>query len=320
MTKSSYVGVVVIGRNEGNRLIRCLESIRGSSSTIVYVDSDSTDGSVMEARARGVDVVELSLAQPFTAGRARNSGFERICQSNSWVKYVQFVDGDCELDPDWLSFAEEFLDRNPDVAIVTGRRRERHPERSVYNQMCDYEWDTPVGIANACGGDFLVRADTYRAVGGFNASFIAGEEPEMCYRIREQGWQIYRAEQPMTVHDADMTRLSQWALRSSRSGYAYAATAALHREDAGSWYRIASNVVWSSALPLFVLGLAVFASPWALWLLLLYPLQWFRIKAKSRSGLEAFFLMLSKWTETFGHFLFLRRLIVGGKQAIIEYK
>ncbi|MEL6875209.1 MAG: glycosyltransferase family A protein, partial [Pseudomonadota bacterium] len=148
--------VVIIGRNEGNRLIRCLESLQPSGAPMVYVDSASSDGSPKAASARGALVHALDLDKPFTAARARNEGVEKLGTLEAQPQYVLFVDGDCEVETGWIDAAVRFLDDRPDVAAVCGRRRERYPEASVYNQLCDHEWNTPVGEAAACGGDSLM--------------------------------------------------------------------------------------------------------------------------------------------------------------------
>ena len=148
------IGLVAIGRNEGNRLRQCLLSVIGMAQ-VVYVDSGSTDGSVELAKALNVSVVELDLSIPFTAARARNAGFARLLQVEPQIKYVQFVDGDCEVVEGWLNFAQQQLESQPNVAVVCGRRRERFPEQSIYNQLCDMEWATPIGEAQACGGDSM---------------------------------------------------------------------------------------------------------------------------------------------------------------------
>jgi len=160
------MGVVVIGRNEGLRLERCLTSLVGSAQKVVYVDSGSTDDSLQTALRLGVDVVELDMTIPFTAARARNEGFACLKRSLPQMSYVQFVDGDCEVVGGWLPRAQAFLDKHPDVAVVCGRRRERFPQHSVYNLLCDFEWDTPVGEAKACGGDALMRADAFAEASG----------------------------------------------------------------------------------------------------------------------------------------------------------
>src|SRR5438874_11940227 len=149
-------GAVVIGRNEGERLQRCLRSL-AAAAVIVYVDSGSTDTSVQAARARGADVVELDTNRPFTAARARNAGFHRLRELAPDILYVQFVDGDCEIDEHWPKEALSFLASNETVAAVCGRRREQYPERSIYNWLCDQEWQGSAGEVDACGGDAIMR-------------------------------------------------------------------------------------------------------------------------------------------------------------------
>ncbi|NES24118.1 MAG: glycosyltransferase family 2 protein, partial [Symploca sp. SIO3E6] len=187
MTNNKQVGLVVIGRNEGERLRQCLLSVTGKVAHIVYVDSGSTDGSVEMARSLGVEVVPLDLSIPFTAARARNEGFAHLLQSYPEIEFVQFVDGDCEIVEGWLVHAQQELESQPEVAVVCGRRRERFPEETIYNKLCDIEWDTPVGEAKACGGDSMMRTKAFQQVEGFNPTLIAGEEPELCVRLRTQG-------------------------------------------------------------------------------------------------------------------------------------
>ena len=132
---------------------------------MVYVDSGSTDGSVALARSMGAEVVELDLSIPFTAARARNAGFERLEQVAPGIDLVQFIDGDCDVAPGWLERAADAMAGRPKVAVVAGRRRERHPDRTLYNRLADLEWDSPIGEADGCGGDAMVRASAFSARG-----------------------------------------------------------------------------------------------------------------------------------------------------------
>lgn len=190
----SQIGVVAIGRNEGERLRRCLNSVADRGLVLVYVDSGSGDGSIELARGLGVEVVELDLSRPFSAARARNEGLERLLEVAPSVQYVQFVDGDCEIVDGWVDRARRELDERPEAAVVCGRRRERYPEQSVYNHLADLEWDTPIGEAKACGGDALMRVAALRQAGAYNPELIAGEEPELCVRLRQKGWRIFRVD------------------------------------------------------------------------------------------------------------------------------
>ncbi|XZE44548.1 glycosyltransferase [Pirellulaceae bacterium SH467] len=213
------VGAVAIGRNEGERLKICLKKLVKQFSSVVYVDSGSSDGSIEFARAIGVVVTELDTSIPFNAARARNSGWQTLLDQNPNLEFIQFVDGDCELVDGWLETSLAAINASPVIAIVCGRRREKFPKQSIYNRIMDLEWDTPVGRAQSCGGDSLVRIQALSEVGGFNETVQAGEEPEMCMRLRKAGWEIYRIDAEMTVHDSAMTRFSQWWRRQRRSGY-----------------------------------------------------------------------------------------------------
>jgi GT2 family glycosyltransferase len=324
---ANFVGVAVIGRNEGDRLVRCLSSV--DAPTIVYVDSGSTDGSVAAAENLGAFVVRLDPKLPFTAGRARNAGCEALRRRYAQLKYVQFVDGDCEVVDGWIDAALAFIDQRNDVAVVCGRRRERYPDLSIYNRLCDIEWDTPVGEALSCGGDSLMRIDAFIAVGGFQPQIIAGEEPEFCLRLRNSGWKIWRLDREMTCHDAAMTRFSQWWRRAIRSGYGYADVSSLHRKSAALQSNIyrketLSAVFWGGILP-WIIVLGGMIHPILLGLAILYPLQISRIAAKrgpmtAESWTYALFMMLAKFAAVYGILKFWRARWTHAAVKPIEYK
>lgn len=251
MVPDHDTGAVVIGRNEGQRLVRCLASLGPQAARVVYVDSGSTDGSVTAARAAGADVVELATDVPFTAARARNAGVEHLRRTGMMPAFLLFIDGDCELDPGFVPTASAFLQKHPKVAVACGRRRERFPGASIYNRLTDMEWNSPVGEARACGGDSLMRSTAFEAVGGFNSALIAGEEPDLCFRLRAAGWTIWRLDIEMTRHDAAMTRFGQWWRRVMRSGWACAEGADMHGASPEGYNRraVRSIVVWGGLIP-----------------------------------------------------------------------
>ena len=249
------IGVVAIGRNEGRYIDACIRSIVGETAIVVYVDSGSTDDSVSLAKRAGAEIVRLDMILPFTAARARNEGFRRLRYLAPAICYVQFVDGDCEIEANWINSASAFLSANPGVAVACGRRRERFPSQSIYNALCDLEWNTAIGPAKACGGDALMRADAFEQVSGYREDMIAGEEPEMCLRLRRAGWQIWRLDAEMTRHDAAILHFSQWWRRHVRSGYAFAQGAYLHGRTAEHhWvWETLRALIWGVILPVLVL-------------------------------------------------------------------
>ena len=245
-----------------------------------------TDDSVAWAKSQGVDVVELDVSCGFTAARARNAGFRRLMELEPELAFVQFVDGDCELISSWPARALEFLHDHPQVCAVFGRRREQHPERSIYNRICDAEWDVPIGEARSCGGDVMMRTAALAGVGGYRDDLIAGEEPELCVRLRAAGWSIWRIDGEMTLHDAAILRFGQWWRRNVRSGYAFALGSHLHGapperlwvwESRRAW-------IWGVGIPV-VAGMSAMAfGPAGFSVLLLYPIQWLRRIPKQKAA------------------------------------
>ena len=324
------LGIVIIGRNEGERLKNCILSLQPYNVPIVYVDSGSTDGSVSLACSLSTNVVELDLTIPFTAARARNIGFETLLSLYPHLEYVQFVDGDCQVVPNWLTEAQVYLQEHPEIAVVCGRRREKYPEHSIYNVLCDLEWDTPTGGAKACGGDAMIRVKALKEIGGFNPGLIAGEEPEMCVRLRQKGWKIYRLPLEMTLHDAQMTRFSQWWKRSQRAGYAYANGAWLHgKPPEAHWVKETKSIwLWGLLLPLFIFLAIPFTSGLSLLLVFAYPLSVYKIirsqlaigRKPAEARIYALFCLLGKFPQAWGQVQFHFQRLTGKNAQLIEYK
>lgn len=328
--EAGRVGVVAIGRNEGERLRRCLESVAGRAGTVVYVDSGSADGSVALARSLGAEAVELDRSAPFSAARARQEGFERLLQINPGVEFVQFVDGDCEVAAGWLEGARRELDGRPKAAAVCGRRRERSPDASLYNRLCDLEWDTPVGEAPACGGDCMMRVTAFRQVGGFDATVPAGEEPELCARLRAAGWTVHRLDAEMTRHDAAMTRLGQFWRRQVRTGWGALDVACRFPHARPLFWRVCLSAwVWTVGWLALGVALGLTLGWWAaLAVAALGPVQVMRLAWKGRRrGLrprEALgygaLTLLGKWATLQGQVQYLLDRLFRRRQRLIEYK
>jgi glycosyltransferase involved in cell wall biosynthesis len=330
------LGLVVIGRNEGERLARCLASVRDIPRR-VYVDSGSTDDSVALARKEGVAVVELMAPPNFTAARARNAGLARLLTDDPNLEFVQMVDGDCEVFPGWMDAALSALSAESDLALVFGRRRERYPERSIYNALCDDEWNAPIGESPGCGGDALFRMQALRQVDFYNATMIAGEDSELSMRLRKRGWRLRRIDADMTLHDANVTRFVQWWNRARRSGHAFGEMAFLHPDAIDPpWPRqVRSILIWGGGMTSAFIGaniLALSVSPWwwigVLLVFLPWPVRMIQLATRQRrrglcakvaraSGVA---LMVGKLPQLLGLMSFYGNRVLGRASRLIEYK
>lgn len=223
MTDGLRINAVVIGRNEGERLVRALAALREREPGVVvqYVDSASTDGSVGVAEAAGALVHRLDPSAPMNASRARAEGTAALLRAEPGTDAILYLDGDCEIEAGFLDAVRGEFAANEKVGVVCGWRRELRPEASLYNRLQDLEWraDGSVGEVDSCGGDSVMRVSAVTEAGGWDATVRAGEEPQLCARIREKGWTIRRVDVPMAVHDAAMSSLSDWIKRERRTGY-----------------------------------------------------------------------------------------------------
>lgn len=330
MSGSGRLGIVAVGRNEGARLQACLRSVLASGCPLVYVDSGSVDGSQRLAGSMGVSVLALDAARAFSAARARNEGFDALLERRPGLSYVQFVDGDCEVRPGWLDRGVAELDARPDAVAVCGNVRERSPETTIYNRLCALEWQKPFGEIAACGGNFMVRAEAFQAVGGFRSEVIAAEDDELCLRLRRRGGKILHIDAEMVWHDLAMTRFVQWWRRARRAGHAFAQGADLHGRGAERHFVKQCRRIWfwGLVLPLASLALAWPTSGLSLAVLAAYPLQVLRVtRTGQRRGwsredamLYAGFAVLAKFPELSGLVQYHWRRRRGRAMAVIEHK
>lgn len=320
------VDVVLIGRNEGARLVVSLQSVLQQARRVVYVDSGSTDDSVANATKAGAQVVNLDMSIPFTAGRARNEGFDALMAFDDPPECVQFLDGDCIMAPGWLDAASAHMRAHSDLAIVTGEQEELHRDTTVFNQMSDFEWKRSVGDIEACGGNMMVRTSAFHDLGGFNTTVIAAEDDELCTRLRKAGWRLERIARHMSKHDGGRLRFAQWWKRAERTGHGFAQVGTLHPD----YFVAERRRAWMYGLVLPIVAvIGAFGSP-------LVPALVFGVFALSfwktshglqRDGLppsealhHAVFLTLGKFPNLIGMLRYHWRRLSDAQMRIIEYK
>jgi glycosyltransferase involved in cell wall biosynthesis len=328
-----HLGIVVIGRNEGERLCLCLKSIYdGTSCPVIYVDSGSTDNSVAIARSLGGEVWELDSKQSFSAARARNEGIARLIEMHPAIQFVQFIDGDCTIAVGWLDAAQKALLADSGRAAVLGHLQERNPEATPYNRLCALEWHSPPGdLINFgnFGGISMMRVDVLHKLGGFNAEVIAGEDSELGVRMGLAGYKVTKIDHQMATHDANIVTFRQWWLRAVRAGHAIGQRARLNgntklrdcmRERASTW-------LWGIGLPLTILILLVPSHGLSVLLVGCYLMLFYRVRRfRYRQGdnlqdasLYAKFMLLAKFANGVGLIKFYMNSMAR-RYKIIEYK
>ncbi|WP_376697032.1 glycosyltransferase family 2 protein [Wenzhouxiangella sp. EGI_FJ10305] len=208
----SRVTAVIVNYNSGRWLARCIENLRGRGGTtpdVIVIDNASEDGST--------DV--LPALPAITLRRAhRNLGFGRgVNQALRSVRtdYLLIINPDCLLVPASLARLVEELDRNPDVALVSGRvfdmrgveqrgsRRRLPTRRQVLSEVLPFSHvngidlthepspDEPADVEAVSGACMLVRTAALEQVGGFDPRFhMHFEDLDMMARLREAGWRI----------------------------------------------------------------------------------------------------------------------------------
>ena len=333
LKKLPSLSVVIIGRNEGQRLIDCINSVLAMNNPpdnleIIYVDSDSKDGSPERALALGVQVIVVHPKRP-AAAIGRNAGWQV-----AHAPLILFLDGDTILQPNFTKKALKNFE-DPTVAIVYGHIYELYPQNSIYQRVLNLDWIDEAGIVEFCGGNALIRRHVLEEVGGYNELLIAGEEPEMCQRIRTRGYTILHIDQPMALHDLGIFRFSQYWQRTERGGHAYAEISTMFKNTAIPLWQHESrkNLFHATLLViLFVIGLftSLFLTAWwpllisvGLFALLSIRSAW-KARWKSTNKFTLFLYGLHSQFQhipiAFGQLSYFYHRWRGKRRHLIEYK
>ena len=182
------ISFIVIGRNEGWKLTKCLESIYKAISVnnlqaeVIYVDSQSKDDSI--TRAKKFDKIRIFqlLEKKVNAAKARNVGAKEATG-----KYLFFLDGDMELFPEFLTHA--FSTKETLVHPLVGGRLEHHyynEKWALLDKKIFLTHKNPV-FKPIAGGTFIIEKTLWDSVDGMDNRFVVSEDPELGLRLAEKG-------------------------------------------------------------------------------------------------------------------------------------
>lgn len=204
MTETSiHLTAVVVCRNEERNIPRCLSSLLAAlrlvdgANEILVVDSASTDATVETALTFPVRVLELGAAWPLSPAAGR---FQGALAARG--EFVFFIDGDMTVDPGWLPRALMALERDPQVAGVTGIERQIYTDGTalVGGRENPYDFPGHEAYARVLPGAAVFRRAALQAVGSFDPYLSSEEEAELCYRLTKAGFHLLSLPAPMVEH------------------------------------------------------------------------------------------------------------------------
>lgn len=180
------ISFIVIARNEEYAVFKCLSAIAAMNlidCEVIAVDSNSSDNTIGIMLAFADKIGNLKIFRiegEVSSAIARNVGIK-----HSQKKYIFFVDGDTELDVEFVNAAIGRLESDVYEA-VTGKLRE-------YQYSNDYSAITKVvedrfnifeeKETYYCGGNFIAKRTAVENIGLFNEEFPTLEEVEFTMRF-----------------------------------------------------------------------------------------------------------------------------------------
>ncbi|WP_411819743.1 AAA family ATPase [Hyphococcus formosus] len=252
--ESAITGVVVLGTDPRISPEAAIRSV-GDGRAIVFVPMGQMPDAMGVARKSGAVIAEQGGKGAPSAGRARNAGYRQLKKIAPHTRYVQFIDADSALDPDWLRQAERFMNRRPEVAVIEGlvNRNGRRPNFATL--AAEKKAESPGEIVTVAGEAALVRCEAFEAAGGFRGDLLACEMDDLCIRQRKRGSHIWRVDADMIIREARRNPKMGWWQRSLRLGFDNAYAMSLHgnppeRHGVGAtvW-----SVLWGGVFPLTIL-------------------------------------------------------------------
>ena len=270
--QSAVTGVVVVG---GKKNVSPEAAIRsaGDGRAIVFVSSGQGIDELAVARRAGAVIVEPGERPHNTSGRARNAGYRQLKKIAPHMRYVQFINADTALDPDWLNVAERFMERRPEVSVIEGQRRDRLGNPVPYERSKEKKTREMEGEIQWVQNSAMMRADTFESVGGFRGDLTVAETKDLCVRMRRRGSHIWRLKAPMMIRKTKPKKFGAWWSERNAAGFENAYTASLHGgppERLGVM-ETARAMVWGFLFPFGVIAAALIGAAGASFLAPLTP-------------------------------------------------
>jgi len=204
---TQYFSIVIPTYNRARPLSDCLSAIvklefSRDRFEVIVVDDGSDHSTADVIRPFEVELnVKLLTQSNAGPATARNYGAN---QANGEI--IVFIDDDCRPAPDWLKKILECFNTKKIHAV--GGKIINSLVNNLYSSASqlhvDYLYsyyninpDKPYFISTS---NFAVLRETFNAIGGFNESFITGEDREFCDRLVGRGYSMYYKSEIVVYH------------------------------------------------------------------------------------------------------------------------
>lgn len=202
MITLNMISFIIIGRNEGWRLTKCLKSVYNTINAnelknyeVIYVDSKSSDDSIERAQEfNGVNIFQLT--RDFNAAIARNIGAK---ESKGDVLF--FIDGDMEIQEDFLPLVYE-QNKGLIYPFVSGELENYYYNKNgdlLYkSNRCNFNKDV---FQTTTGGFFLIKKDLWVSVGGMKTKLKKSQDVDLGFRLSKKGIKLLRKKEVLAKHN-----------------------------------------------------------------------------------------------------------------------
>jgi len=197
-----------------------LASVAGTPYQVIVADNASTDASLAILAASFPEVRCIVLKENLGFAADYNEALQQVN-----ADYFVLLNSDVKVAPDWIAPCLQVLEHNPGIAACQPKiLAYQQPDTFEYagaaggwldilgypfcrgrifntTEKDEGQYDEPVDIFWASGAALFIKADIFRAFGGFDAAYFAhAEEIDLCWRLKRAGYRIVVVPQAVVYH------------------------------------------------------------------------------------------------------------------------
>lgn len=224
MTTQSNIQISVIikalneEKNIATTIQSAIDAISGLNGEIILADSHSVDRTIEIALGYPVRIVQLENPEERCCGIGGQLGFQHAKGDFIWI-----VDGDMQLNKDFLVHALHYLNENKNTAGIGGKVEERNLESLEFRARVQRApKNLQPGLVDRLDGGGVYRRSAIDSAGYFtNRNLHSYEEYELAIRLRSMGWELRRIDLVSVSHFGHKTEAYRLLGKRWRSGYAF---------------------------------------------------------------------------------------------------